>query len=229
MKLRKITLWQSLAFISILVLFAFTLAVWRAQRRGGACNEQHNARTKSSGSPAGKNDTDPGTYPCRLISPENLPTDYLVIIGVGGVFVAISTLKSIHHQAVQVRKQTKILRTSADAAKASAEAALRNIDLYVSKERASLRVNVQPLDLSKKEWGVPRVDFSVTNAGPTQAFVLRSGVASGIIPLANVDEPDVWGGAMSPIISLPREIATQKPLTDCFAILELPEGINVAH
>jgi hypothetical protein len=78
----RITRWQTLTLLSLLALVIFTLIVWREQRAGGACYEQ---RLGASGS---------ASYLCSLISPSNLPTDYLVIVGIGGIFVAISTLKS---------------------------------------------------------------------------------------------------------------------------------------
>jgi hypothetical protein len=101
--------------IFTLLIILFTVAVWRAQRSGGVCSDAPDTKR----------------YRCRLIAPENLPNDYLVIVGMGGVFVAIFTLTSIqrqtrstHHQAVQVRRQTRILKNSAQAALLNARAVM---------------------------------------------------------------------------------------------------------
>lgn len=105
----------------------FTFVVWREKKSGGACH--------ASGS----------SYLCKLISPGNLPTDYLVLLGILGGLVAISTLKSIHRQGLQLKSQTKILEKSADAAKDAGDAAKQNIELLMSKEEARIKVGVNKI------------------------------------------------------------------------------------
>jgi hypothetical protein len=121
-----------------MLIVSLTYVVWRAERSSGVC---------SGGSLS-------SSYRCKLISPENLPSVYLVLVGMGGVFVAIFTLnriarqtRSTHNQAVQVRKQTKILTQSADAAKQAADAALLNVKSIIDKERARIRIEVEDLKL----------------------------------------------------------------------------------
>jgi len=145
--------WQNIAWLSLLIILLFTFVVWREQKTGGGCYGQ----------------SDTGRYLCRLIAPTNLPTDYLVIIGLGGVFVAISTLKSIHHQAVQVLKQTKILNESTEAANKAADAAVLNAKAAINSERPYLIVSIHP-DSERAASGL--FILSCLNQGNTPAKVI---------------------------------------------------------
>src|SRR5580698_1303073 len=116
--------WRASWLALFVPVAVFTLIVWWAQRIGGPCYVQTKASPEAIVS-----------YRCKLISSANLPTDYLVVIGAGGVFVAIFTLKSIHHQAVQVREQTDILNTSAKATQEAVEAAKLNAQAVINTER----------------------------------------------------------------------------------------------
>ncbi|MGB6483089.1 MAG: hypothetical protein WBE86_06340 [Candidatus Acidiferrales bacterium] len=167
------------------------------------------------------------SYLCKLISPTNLPTDYLVIVGILGVFAAVSTLKSIHHQAVQMRKQTKILRESADAAKDTADVAKKNIEVLVSKERAQLAVNFKPLNLQQK--AVPGrdarlIEFTVSIYGSTAATILDSGVTSGIWIKGQESDPDLGSAIMFPMTGLPTLILPNAPSLEPEAFLFFEEN-----
>lgn len=197
MKSWKIICWQTLAVLCVLVLAlaGFTLIVWRAQKIGGTCHDSD------------------GSYPCKLISPTNLPTDYLVIVGIGGVFAAILTLKSIHHQAVQMRKQTKISK--------------QNIELLISKERARLTVDFKPLNLQDRavpDTSARLVEFTVSVYGPTAARILDSGVVAGIFVTGQENDSDLGSAAISPIPSLPNLILPNMPPLERETFLLLEES-----
>lgn len=172
------TKWWISGFFTVLIVL-FTSVVWWEQKSGGACYEQNAAqraedfsappplvvnglpREQSAPQEANKPTPNSESYLCSVIGPTNLPADYLVIIGIGGVFVAIFTLKSIHHQAVQVKKQTKhiarqalsmrrqtsILRSSVRAARRGAQAALLNAQAVMNSERAWLIAELVPTAL----------------------------------------------------------------------------------
>jgi hypothetical protein len=152
-KSRSYILWVGAVFT--LLIIGFTLVVWREEKSGGACYEQHNSRNaedrrplsvdglekkqespRQTDSPASNSES----YFCNLIAPANLPNIYLALIGMGGVFVAIFTLKSIHHQAIQARKQTHILKNSAETAEKSADAAYLNAQAVINSERPWLLI-----------------------------------------------------------------------------------------
>lgn len=165
MKRWRITRLQTFVISSVLVLAVFTILVWRVQKRGGACPNSDS------------------TYVCKLVSATNLPTDYLVIIGIEGVLAAIFTLgainrqagiaerqtRSVHHQAIQVKRQTRILGKTADAAKESAGAALLNAEALVNSERPWLLLGKKLFPDRAHTW--LELEIRVHNFGRTPAKV----------------------------------------------------------
>lgn len=93
-------------------------------------------------------------------------TGLLVIVGWRGVRAAVRTLSAIERQADLMSRQTGILEESviaatksSEAAKASADAAKENIAVFISKERARIKVEVERLELGALPEG--EVTFSV--------------------------------------------------------------------
>jgi hypothetical protein len=100
--------WWIAGFLTLLIVLTFV--VWWEQKSGGACYEQHATQNvenlvpsvgKEQESPQQTNGpaSDSESYLCRLLIPANLPTDYLVLIGLGGVLAALGTLSAIKRQA----------------------------------------------------------------------------------------------------------------------------------
>lgn len=84
--------------------------------------------------------------------------------------------KSIHHQAVQVRKQTAILGKSADAARMAAEATLRSVETATGAERAYLLVDgfVDPPKLPRHRQNPVQIEefaVRIKNYGKTPGFL----------------------------------------------------------
>jgi hypothetical protein len=120
-------------------------------------------------------------YLSRLLSPENLPNVGLFVAATAGMIVALGTLRiikrqtrSIHHQAVQVRKQTEIFKISADAASKSADAAFLNAQAVIDAERSWLVVTVEKNELMGTSG---YFFFRVTNKGRTPAQFVSGGFA----------------------------------------------------
>jgi len=104
--------------------------------------------------------TDAQSYLGRLSSPENLPNLLLVFVGLLGIGAAIATLRAIKRQA----------------------------DTFVSKERARITVEIEPIEQSagvRAETPYPSIDtppgdeiwyaeLLIANSGETNAFVERS-------------------------------------------------------
>ncbi|HXA78221.1 MAG TPA: hypothetical protein VNV41_13905 [Candidatus Acidoferrales bacterium] len=180
--------WISACFM--LLILGFTFVVRREEMTGGSCARQSQSQNES--------------YSCRLIAPANLPTGYLVIVGIGGVFVAVSTLsairrqtRSIHHQAIQVRQQTHILNKSAEATEIAAESAKASADALIASERAWLIAELVPTAIKHgHRWYVPdgnktgelsdadlsdgnqfKYQLKVTNMGRTPAFVTNYSIS----------------------------------------------------
>ena len=186
------------------VLLVFTLIVWREQERGGSCSKERQfddriiaVHSTSEKAPALVNQEEPPiktdqshadseNYFCRVISPTNLPTDYLVIVGIGGVFIALSSLNAI-------RRQTDIFDRSAAAAQTAAEAALKTIQLTINAERALVEINlVAPTTYIDEQTGEEflggrikdtfRYGISITNHGRTVARIISYAVSRTCAP-----------------------------------------------
>jgi hypothetical protein len=109
----------------------------------------------------------------------------LVIAGFLGIRVAYKTLKniarqtrSIHHQAIQVRKQTQILNKSAKAAQKAAEAALLNAQAVINSERAWIDGEI----IHREQLGIHFYALNVSNHGKTPAKLLTYEVRWGCLP-----------------------------------------------
>jgi hypothetical protein len=128
----------------------------------------------------------------------------LVVVGFLQVWLLHRTFGAIQRQANNMEEQTGILKDSVKAANDSAKAAQDNIDLFINKERARLRVHVKNFEL-RQESGVnitldtpPEpiqmfrdiqahvVSYEVSFYGPTPAFVLES---RAIAKLRELKEP----------------------------------------
>jgi hypothetical protein len=113
---------------------------------------------------------------------------------------------------------------SANAAKQGAEAAAQNIELYISKERARLRVSMKTLNLPPDPDQAYTVDFAVSIHGPTDAFISESLCTAYVFPSTVIDDPDLGMAVMYPIHVLPSVISANRPPLDCYAFLPLHVG-----
>ena len=127
----------------------------------------------------------------------------LVVVGILGVRAAYRTLKAIENQAAimgsqlkamndqlgamqsagaqtdrlieQAAAQVEAIRDQAAAARVSADVAQENIEMFISKERARLRVEVEPLKfLSRGKSGADTVRYTIKFYGATDAVILAS-------------------------------------------------------
>jgi hypothetical protein len=120
-----------------------------------------------------ENGNKPQCYLSRLIAPETLPNVVLSIIGIAGVFVAISTLRII-------RKQTSATEKAADAAKMSAQAVIDSERAWVVSSPAVLRPPLGFIPEPNDALNIPGRDTPNTfyvflrNAGGTPAKILKT-------------------------------------------------------
>jgi hypothetical protein len=153
--------------------------------------------------PNGEQNSHPAKLPSylsRLFSPENLPNIALVIIGFGGIVVAIKSLRRIDIQITEMRRQVDVtllqlramneeitemsqqtasLKEYVDETKKiakstvdSAKAAQDNIALLINKERARIRIEPGELTIQTVDghFWVGMVDVTVSNVGAMKAF-----------------------------------------------------------
>jgi len=119
-------------------------------------------------------------------------------------------LKAMEESSKQVNRQIEMLERSVAATEKNAAAAKENIELYISKERARLRVELKPLSLgSAFELGtgpVYVVNFTVTSHGPTAAYIGDTGCAAIVLPLEVICSEDAGAAIILSLTSLPSII-----------------------
>lgn len=120
--------------------------------------------------------------------------------------------QEMEHQSSTMDRQLKImedqlaaLRDTASAASSSAAAAKESVDLIASKERARLRIELQPFYLNFN--GPSPASFTIEHVGSTDAFVLNSRAAIYVSPSR---EPDPSVGAGKPL-PIPNVISVKNP------------------
>jgi len=122
-------------------------------------------------------------YLGKAFGPEFLATWILVIAAGIGIRYTIRTLRivgrqtnSIHHQAVQVRRQTRILNVSAKATKIAAEAAKLSAEALINSERAWIDG-----ELVRETFPAVRYRLKITNHGKTPARMLGFEIDCGCL------------------------------------------------
>jgi hypothetical protein len=158
---------------------------------------------------------------------------FLVGVGIWQVWLLFRTLGAIKRQADNMDRQTSILEASVKAANTSAAAARENVEIFINKERARLRVEVlefspwKPVELQVT--GIPGVGtarpieanlvrYKVSFYAPTPAFISESGTTVTISESGEV--PASYDGLWK-IIGLPEIISPDTKLNEFAAF---PQG-----
>ena len=227
--------WWVGGFFTLLIL-GFTLIIWWAEKSGGSCAQkgqsQNSKSPDASNSLSGdtptliskdappqetdKSTTNPESYFCRLIAPTNLPDDYLAIVGMGGVFIAVFSLsairrqnRSIHHQAIQVRKQTGILETSAKATEVAAEAARDNAKTALLSTEALINSERAWVDADLIDFGGNTYKLAIENLGKTPAQINNCLFAFVAVPITDspfsVTYADAFVANAKPLLTTGRK------------------------
>jgi hypothetical protein len=136
-------------------------------------------------------------------------TFFLVAVGGLQVFLLWGNLRAIERQAIQMERQTGILEKSVALAEKNAETARQNIEMFVSRERAHLRVDLMPL-----EWPLPpgpaKLKYKVTLHGATEAYIMTSCARAELMDsLEPADDAKWW-----PAMSIPQVISPNNRVVD---------------
>ena len=129
----------------------------------------------------------------------------LVILGYAGIMMAVSLLEKID-------RQTAYAETAADAAAASAQAALLNAQAVVHSERPSILVTVEPSRSAENSFTV-----MATNRGRTPARIIstmeqtRIAIDEKHLPSRPEYRAEKTGAPLVPIILLPGEFTAIQP------------------
>jgi hypothetical protein len=128
---------------------------------------------------------------------------------------------AIEQQVRIMDRQTVATEKAAEAANDSAIAANKNIEMFISKERAKLRVDLKKLSLEPKSLSVYTVDFAISIHGTTTAYITETGCTAHFLPAEQIGSPETGVGVISSLSSLPKAISPNTPPIEQFAIFHL--------
>jgi hypothetical protein len=182
-----------------------------AQNQPSGANKRHNAQQAIPTAPisvnctcasqAGDSENKPQGWHKLVTWPEGIATWALIL-----------TLAVLIWQAILTR--------------IAARAASSNVELYMSKERARLRIKMKPLVLPSEIDTFNTVDFTVSVYGQTDAFVTDSLCVAYIFPWGVFNNPELRDKIMFPIHSLPSVVSANAPAVNCCALLGTKDGAD---
>jgi len=115
----------------------------------------------------------------------------LFVVGALQAWFLWRTLRAIHTQGEHIKDQTKVLRESVAVAQTSANAALEQIRLMKSKERARIAITpIRPESLRHGYISLGEVEIEIANYGYSHALSVR-GEGSALV--VRVNELPVFG------------------------------------
>ena len=149
--------------------------------------------------------------------------------------VMFGQMRAMHDTVLEMSVQTakldesiRVARDAAQAAQSGAEAAMKSADatrdsveMFISKERATLRFDLKRLDLRKTpDRPSITVDFTITLHGQTSAAILESKCVAGAWPYSMIDEPELMDRIFQDINSypaFPSFVPANGAPVDCYA------------
>jgi hypothetical protein len=121
--------------------------------------------------------------------------------------------QTLKDQARIMDQQSKATEEAAKAATLNAKAAIENIEMFISKERARVRVEPKDLSLAMQHGAAYLLEVIVSVYGPTTVFITGSGFSVDIVPSESVGIPKAHGFWL-PMMTLPKVISpSTQPIT----------------
>ncbi len=121
-------------------------------------------------------EANPPSYLRRLFSAEGLPNLLLVGVGLGGIGVAVGTLKKIGTQTDAMKNQVVLMR--------------EQMDVMIQRERGRLSLDVQPVTVVGDKFGRLISCVELTNSGHSNAYILFSAAKLVVVPSGQWPLPD---------------------------------------
>jgi hypothetical protein len=149
---------------------------------------------------------------------------FLVVVGALQVVVLIRQAGLMGKHAEHLKNLATAANDNALAAKDGAEAANKNIEMFISKERARIVVTLQKLTLVPKSGAAYTVDYVVSSHGPTPAFITDTRCVAYILPITSIASPDAGEAFNFPVYSLPKVISPNSTPQETFAFLYVDES-----
>ena len=123
-------------------------------------------------------------------------TLFLAMIGGLQLYLMWGNLRVVERQAITMERQTVVLEKSVELAEKSAETAKQNLEMFMSRERAHLRVELLPIEWPLKP-GQVKLNYRVSLFGSTEAYVTSSCARAELTDSPEaVDDPH-WFPAMN--------------------------------
>jgi hypothetical protein len=123
-------------------------------------------------------------------------TLFLALIGGLQLYLMWGNLRVVERQAVTMERQTIVLEQSVQLAEKSAETAKQNLDMFMSRERGHLRVELLPIEWPLKP-GQLKIHYRVTLYGSTEAYITSSCARAELIDSPEAMDDPHWFPAMS--------------------------------
>lgn len=143
-------------------------------------------------------------------------TLFLTIVGGFQVYLMWGNLRVVERQADQMERQTGILQQSITLAEKSADTARQNLELFINRERAHLRIEIVPLEFPLTP-GPLKVSYKLTLHGTSDAYVTNS---CARVEVTNSNEPGddaQWFPAMNiPQVITPERRVIEAQVTGVF-------------
>ena len=213
------------ALIIIMLVCSFAGFVASGPYKDSACKDAQPTKETAlaSGSESENNSADhadsPDCNPPTWYTALQRPEWWQVILAAIGIGV-------LAWQAFLTRIAAEASKVSSDSAKASADIASQNIEVFISKERARLRIDLKPLDLSPGKTFYT-VEFTVTPYGLTPAFIAEAKCSAHEWPLNVINNSELMDRVMTDIHAypvFPTSIAPEAKSIDGYTFLFLTEG-----
>jgi len=151
-------------------------------------------------------------------------TFFLAIVGALQAYLLWGTMRVFERQAQQMENQTGILQQSVALAEKSAETARQNLELFMSRERAHLRVELTPLPMPLHA-GIPELSYRVTLHGASEAYVTSSCFRADLTDSPEPVDDGHWFPAMNiPQVITPDGRTVQVQVRGIYPKLELEQS-----
>ncbi len=151
-------------------------------------------------------------------------TFFLAIIGGLQVYLLWGNLRAIERQALQMERQTTVLEKSVDLAEKNADTAKQNLEMFVSRERGHLRVELIPIEWPLKP-GTAKLSYRVTLYGSTEAYITSSCARAELTDSPEpIDDPH-WYPAMNiPQVVTPEHRVVEGNVQGIFPRMSLEQS-----
>jgi hypothetical protein len=150
-------------------------------------------------------------------------TFFLLTTSALQVYLLWGNLRAIERQALTMERQTTVLEKSVELAEKSAETAKQNLEMFVSRERSHLRVELVPVEYPLQP-GAVKLRYTVRLHGSTEAYISGSCARAELSDSPEPAEDKHWWPAMSiPQVITPENRVVEGQVQGIFPRMSLDQ------